>query len=381
MRHKILPLFVFLSVFVMLSLSALLSQAQAQYRSFSGGGGGGASAGPNFEPVKETVDAGTITAGSTSFVVVLFKNEGVSDAKVGDINLYPSSTVSTSISLNQCSEGPLPSGAECAMTLAVSGLQSGSFRIEMLINHNGRSRLTTAVVTGNVEGAAAQADVQSELTVVPEMIDFGSLSDPFEQLKTVTLYNQTSEDIVVNDIAMRASVNTGLRLEKEEECGVLKAGASCSVTVHWSPKFKGDATGTILVKHSGPSGLTRIDAMGTYAPSTASDATLYPEAVSGKGLLVTDRSEFDYGSSVDGLSAITASLVNNGSKALILKNIRLSAADNGIEISSNGCKKGKVLEIGEACPLTLTWAPIRVCLLYTSPSPRDQRGSRMPSSA
>ena len=26
-------------------------------------------------------------------------------------------------------------------------------------------------------------------------------------------------------------------------------------------------------------------------------------------------------------------------------------------------------------------APVSVCLLYTSPSPRDQRGSRMPSSA
>ena len=25
--------------------------------------------------------------------------------------------------------------------------------------------------------------------------------------------------------------------------------------------------------------------------------------------------------------------------------------------------------------------PTRICLLYTSPSPRDQRGSRMPSSA
>ena len=25
--------------------------------------------------------------------------------------------------------------------------------------------------------------------------------------------------------------------------------------------------------------------------------------------------------------------------------------------------------------------PLRICLLYTSPSPRDQRGSRMPSSA
>ena len=27
------------------------------------------------------------------------------------------------------------------------------------------------------------------------------------------------------------------------------------------------------------------------------------------------------------------------------------------------------------------WAMIGICLLYTSPSPRDQRGSRMPSSA
>ena len=27
------------------------------------------------------------------------------------------------------------------------------------------------------------------------------------------------------------------------------------------------------------------------------------------------------------------------------------------------------------------WAPLLPCLLYTSPSPRDQRGSRMPSSA
>ena len=27
------------------------------------------------------------------------------------------------------------------------------------------------------------------------------------------------------------------------------------------------------------------------------------------------------------------------------------------------------------------WDQVHICLLYTSPSPRDQRGSRMPSSA
>ena len=33
------------------------------------------------------------------------------------------------------------------------------------------------------------------------------------------------------------------------------------------------------------------------------------------------------------------------------------------------------------CDTTGRAAPAEVCLLYTSPSPRDQRGSRMPSSA
>ena len=32
-------------------------------------------------------------------------------------------------------------------------------------------------------------------------------------------------------------------------------------------------------------------------------------------------------------------------------------------------------------PKDARWAIDRICLLYTSPSPRDQRGSRMPSSA
>ena len=41
--------------------------------------------------------------------------------------------------------------------------------------------------------------------------------------------------------------------------------------------------------------------------------------------------------------------------------------------------KQKVLEQGRGA--LLNWARSKGCLLYTSPSPRDQRGSRMPSSA
>ena len=41
-------------------------------------------------------------------------------------------------------------------------------------------------------------------------------------------------------------------------------------------------------------------------------------------------------------------------------------------VGPNGCGKSNVVE-------SLRWC--MGCLLYTSPSPRDQRGSRMPSSA
>ena len=38
--------------------------------------------------------------------------------------------------------------------------------------------------------------------------------------------------------------------------------------------------------------------------------------------------------------------------------------------------------IGQGCILYhRSWSSYKFCLLYTSPSPRDQRGSRMPSSA
>ena len=45
----------------------------------------------------------------------------------------------------------------------------------------------------------------------------------------------------------------------------------------------------------------------------------------------------------------------------------------GIEALSRGANYVTFVELSKEC--------ISICLLYTSPSPRDQRGSRMPSSA
>ena len=44
-------------------------------------------------------------------------------------------------------------------------------------------------------------------------------------------------------------------------------------------------------------------------------------------------------------------------------------------------KQQRVMEDLRDSISTVEYDPTKACLLYTSPSPRDQRGSRMPSSA
>ena len=156
------------------------NQGYAQYPGFddpgtrtaSGGVGGGLVA------VNPSIAGGAIPIGATAQVVVLFRNEGGQPIETGLIRLYPSSTVSTSVALNQCEERPLDSGAECAVALSVKGLQAGPWRLEMLMSHSGRARLVTAAVSGVVdttEGGAAQ--LTSDVEMIPTEVDFGSLTD------------------------------------------------------------------------------------------------------------------------------------------------------------------------------------------------------------
>ena len=82
----------------------------------------GGSAG-DLVPDNSIVDGGQITIGATAQVVVLFRNESGRPIEAGAIQLYPSSTVSGKVFLNECSSEPLPSGAVCAVAVSVKGLQ------------------------------------------------------------------------------------------------------------------------------------------------------------------------------------------------------------------------------------------------------------------
>lgn len=309
-------------------------------------------------PVQAQLDGGQITIGATAQVVVLFRNESGRPITTGAIQLYPSSTVSGSVSLNQCSQEPLESGAQCAVGVSVKGLSAGAWRIEMIMRHSGRARLVTTTLSGQVQAGDDQRDrFISDIEAIPNELDFGDLETSQSIVRAVIMRNTTSEPIDINAIYIEAADQSGYSLRTD--CNTLQAGQACIVTVTWSPVLQGEATGALLIEHSGPASVASVELTGVFDPENTETAEIFPSAMPGKGLLVSSQDEVDFGGGIETTSAITVSLVNVGDSPLTINEVGLANSDNGLSISQRGCAEGTVLEPIEACPLTLKWSPVR----------------------
>lgn len=320
--------------------------------------GGALSSGDGITPVEEEVKAGEITVGSASQVVVKFRNVSSKDVEIGQVNLYPSSTVSASVSLNECSgKEALPAGAECAIVVSVKGLKTGNWRVEMLLRHNGRSRIVTSSMTGSVESGESDSNtLLSDVETIPSELDFGTLDSSRPLVKSVIMRNVTSQPIEIKKVSIEASAQSGYSISSD--CDNLAAGQACVTTVTWSPVSKGQSDGVLIIQHDGPTRVASVNLKGVYDPQEVDKASIFPEAVPGAGLLISSQEELDFGD-ITNEASMTMSLVNVGDAALQLKNISLASADTGLSIAKSGCMEGTVLEPVEACPLTLSWSPVR----------------------
>lgn len=312
----------------------------------------------DLKPVADKVDAGAVTLGSSGQAVILFRNDDSKPIKTGAINMYPSSNISATIGENQCAAAPIAPGEICAISLQIKGLQQGKFRIEMLMRHDGRAKLLTATIDGNVDSTGTDAkDLISDLETIPNAVDFGTLDESRPQVKAVILRNKTSKTIKIDSIDVSAGSQSGFSIESN--CSELPTGAACVGAVTWSPEQRGPSSGTLIVRHSGATGVSTIELKGAYDPDEAEKASVFPEAIPGKGLLVSSAESVDFGSGVARSASITSSLVNVGDAPLTITGIRMTNSDNGIKTEPTGCKVGDVLSPLEACPLTLTWEPVR----------------------
>jgi len=347
------------AVFVIALTFVWSGQSYAQSAFDDPGSRSKGSRGGDLVSVNAKIDAGDVALGSSSQVVVLMRNDGSKPITSDQISLYPSSNVSASVAQNECIKTPLLPDAVCSIALSVKGLQPGRFRMEMLMRHDGRTKLITTTISGLVDASADGArDVINDLETIPQDIKFGNLKESRPLTRSVILRNVTSKPIDISSINIESNDSAGYSLKSD--CEVLESGAACIATVTWAPQQRGPATGVMVVNHDGPTGVVSVILDGKYEPAQAAQVGVFPEAVPGKGLLTASQTDVDFGNNIETASSITVSLVNVGDAPLNLKNIRLSNEDNGIKISDTGCATGKVLNPVEACPLTLTWEPVRV---------------------
>lgn len=308
--------------------------------------------------VSDKIDSGTVAVGSSSQIVVLFRNDDSKPLKTGAINLYPSSNITAAIGENQCATAAIQPAEVCAISIQVKGLQPGTFRIEMLMRHEGRTKLLTTAVNGTVESSGDKStDLISDIETIPSSIDFGSLVESQAQVRAVILRNKTSKPLDIDGIDIEAGTQSGFNVNSN--CKTLATGAACVASILWTPQKKGPSTGTLIVRHSGPTEISTVDMKGDYNPAESVAAQVFPEAVPGKGLLVSSQEDVDFGSGVAQSSSITVSLVNVGDVPLTLTDIRMANAENGVRAERTGCVSGSVLGPLEACPLTMTWEPVR----------------------
>lgn len=352
---------IFLLSLCILVLLLIPTAANAQYPGFgdpgarqgSGGGAGG------LVPVTPTIDGGTIPTGATAQVVIRFRNDGSQPVTTGLISLYPSSNVSASVASNQCEKEPLAAGAECAVALSIKALQAGTWRVEMLMAHSGKTRLVSATLSGQVDASGEASDkLASDIEAIPDEVEFGNLEDSQTLTEPIILRNITSMPLDISEIKIDASDQSGYALKTE--CQKLDPGQACIAVVSWSPKMKGRSSGVLVVKHSGPTALTSVPMSGEYKPGEIEKAEVFPQAVPGRGLLVASQTEVDFGENVQTASTITVSLVNAGDAPITIQDIRISGTDNGLSFKNDGCMVATVLNPIEACPLTITWSPTRI---------------------
>lgn len=308
--------------------------------------------------VERDIDGGEISIGATAQIVVLFRNDSNRPVTFGAMQPYPSSTVSANVTFNQCAREELAPGATCAVGVSVKGLSAGKWRVELLLSHSGRSRLITAVMEGQVEaGDDTSERFISDIEAIPKKLDFGSLKNAQPIVRSVVLRNITSEPIDISAIYVEAADQAGYSLRTD--CSSLRPGQACIVVVTWSPVLRGQATGVLLVEHTGPTTLANVDMDGIFEPDDTVAAKAFPEAVPGKGLLVSSQEDVNFGSGIATTSAITVSLVNVGDAPVTLTDVRLAGGDNGVSVGTRGCAPGTILLPVEACPLTVSWSPVR----------------------
>jgi len=182
------------------------------------------------------VDFGPQYAGAAGLVRPVF----VTNVSASPITISGVSATGEFSQTNTCS-GPIAPQAGCRVAVSFVATGNGSRTGTLTVSHSGAGGARSASLSG-------LSMIHSELSVLPLELDFytafyGTTAGP----QTVTLTNTGSAAL-----SLVSYVPSSADFAQTNNCPAsLSAGASCDVSITFTPSAVGDRSGTLSINHSG----------------------------------------------------------------------------------------------------------------------------------
>jgi sugar lactone lactonase YvrE len=246
---------------------------------------------------------------------------------------------------NGCTNGVvLTSGSLCQVAVTLTPPNAGTFSGSLTFTTNSlntTSTLQAVAISGFVYGVNV-TPAPTSLTFGPQTT--GTTSNP----QTVTLTN--NGNLYIGFLGA-PTVPSGFNVNVPDSCGSLAAGASCQLSVTFSPTAVQTYSGTVTIPVSSSGGgswpSVTFTVSGTGTPPAGPIASLSPNPVAFGSQIINTTSP-----------AQTLTLSNTGNVTLAITGITIGGTNPGdfaVTTGANAC--GSMLAADSACYIYVTFTP------------------------
>ncbi|MBL8309217.1 MAG: choice-of-anchor D domain-containing protein [Burkholderiales bacterium] len=280
--------------------------------------------------------ASTNVGSTAAAQTVTLSNTGTAALTLGATTISGDFAVSS----NTCTSGSsVAAGGSCSVSVTFTPTAAGARSGSLTIAHNATPSTSTVTLSGT--GAAVGSPAAS---VSPAQLSFGSTTvGATAAAQSVTLTNTGNAALVLGTTSI-AGADFAVGSNSCTSGSSLAAGASCNVSVSFTPSAPGARSATLTITHNASPASSSVTLSGTGAAAGAPAASVSP-------------TQLTFGSTTVGTTAAaqTVTLTNTGNAALVLGTTAIAGSD--FAVGSNTCTSGSSLAASASCTISVSFAP------------------------
>jgi hypothetical protein len=295
--------------------------------------------------------ASTNVGSSATPQVISLTNPGNAPLTISSIAITGANA--SSFSTTSCGS-TLAASATCLITIGFTPTASGPLSATLVVTDNATAGSTqTAALNGTGASALAPQATLSPTTLIFPSTTVGVAATSLP----VTLSNPGTAALTITSIL---NSNAGAGFGETTTCGgSLAAGASCIITVSFTPTSAGPLSGSISVSDNAANTPQTVTLSGTGAATLLPQATLSPSPLNFSGSTTVGSSA----------TALPMTLSNGGSATLSITSISVTGANASSFAQTNNC--GTSVAAGSSCIISVTFTPTSAAALTAAISVVD----------